>query len=505
LSWRGDQRPVSLFDWGMPKMTSESSSQTYRDSAVRDVNQIKAIHDACNFRIAPENWVAFFFIGDFFFFLLTASLSGRFLDLFEGADGVPGPSRLVGVAVAIFLHLIFTHILNVYDRKYVFDFKYVSQRIVISTVIVIVLLLTLLFMSGLSDAYSSRWFFTWFFLNLVMLVGYRQLALRFVRRRLENGAFVEKAVSVALFCEPLSSEAIAASTYHTVKIAHSVKLESVLELPDSINKFMQDEIDCVYIVVPWVDAPLILQQLTQLRQFAARIFVIPDERRIRANHLGITTFGDNVAITAVDRPLDGWGLWTKRVQDLIVAGTLLAAIAPLMAAIAIAVKLESPGPVFFKQRRTGFNGSLFELWKFRSMYADKADYTASIQTSKGDPRVTRVGRIIRKTSLDELPQLINVLQGHMSIVGPRPHALQTRAEGKSLEELAEKYAARHRVKPGLTGWAQVCGYRGELDSVEKVRRRVAHDIEYIENWSTFFDIKIILKTALLVFHDPAAF
>ena len=139
------------------------------------------------------------------------------------------------------------------------------------------------------------------------------------------------------------------------------------------------------------------------------------------------------------------------------------------------------------------------------MRAETTDHHASVQTSRDDPRVTAVGRIIRRTSLDELPQFFNVLQGSMSVVGPRPHALKTRAEGRPLEEVADFYAARHRVKPGLTGWAQINGYRGELDTIEKVQKRVSYDIEYIENWSTWLDIKIIMRTVMLVLYDPAAY
>ncbi len=178
---------------------------------------------------------------------------------------------------------------------------------------------------------------------------------------------------------------------------------------------------------------------------------------------------------------------------------------PVLVLIALAIRIETRGPLFFRQVRQGFNGSNFDVLKFRSMYADQSDAFAERQTSKGDGRVTRVGRLIRRTSLDELPQLINVIRGEMSIVGPRPHALKTTAEGRTLEAAVQEYALRHRVKPGMTGWAQVNGLRGELDTIEKLRRRVQHDIEYIEKWSMGLDLKIILKTLFLVIGARGAY
>jgi exopolysaccharide biosynthesis polyprenyl glycosylphosphotransferase len=188
---------------------------------------------------------------------------------------------------------------------------------------------------------------------------------------------------------------------------------------------------------------------------------------------------------------------TKWLFDRIVGGLMLLAALPLMAIIAIAIKLESRGPVFFKQKRYGFNNELIEIYKFRSMYVDQCDATASKLVQKDDPRVTRVGAFIRKTSLDELPQLINVLlKGNLSLVGPRPHAIHAKAENRLYDEAVDGYFARHRVKPGITGWAQVNGWRGETNTQEKIQRRVEHDLSYIENWSVLFDLYILTLTPL---------
>ena len=196
----------------------------------------------------------------------------------------------------------------------------------------------------------------------------------------------------------------------------------------------------------------------------------------------------------------------KRGLDLLLSGAGLLASAPLWALIGAAIKLDSRGPVLFKQKRYGFNNELIEIYKFRSMYADQADAAASKLVTVGDPRVTRVGRFIRKTSLDELPQLFNVVfAGNLSLVGPRPHALQAKAENRLYDEAVDGYFARHRVKPGLTGWAQIHGWRGETDSQEKIQQRVEHDLYYIENWSILLDLYIVAQTPFALLRTEHAY
>jgi exopolysaccharide biosynthesis polyprenyl glycosylphosphotransferase len=184
---------------------------------------------------------------------------------------------------------------------------------------------------------------------------------------------------------------------------------------------------------------------------------------------------------------------------------LLLFLAPLFLVVALAIKLDSPGPVFFRQKRYGFNNHLIGVYKFRSMRHDMRDEKAEKLVTKNDPRVTRLGAFLRKTSIDELPQLINVLLGEMSIVGPRPHALSAKAADRLYEEVVAEYAARHRVKPGITGWAQVMGWRGETDTIEKIQKRVEHDLYYIENWSLGFDLKILVLTVFALLKADNAY
>lgn len=195
----------------------------------------------------------------------------------------------------------------------------------------------------------------------------------------------------------------------------------------------------------------------------------------------------------------------KQGLDYILASSALLFLAPLLLLTAIAIKLESRGPIFFRQNRFGFNNNEIGVLKFRSMYVDRQDVSGAQRTEKNDPRVTRVGRIIRRTSIDELPQLFNVLRGDMSIVGPRPHATMMRVGDKYYFDAVKGYAARHRVKPGITGLAQVRGLRGEIATAERARKRVEYDIYYIENWSPLLDIRIILETLVKVVWDKHAY
>jgi len=230
--------------------------------------------------------------------------------------------------------------------------------------------------------------------------------------------------------------------------------------------------------------------------------VLPAEVKLpaRATELRFTPgtysrIGNVAMIDLLEKPIADWGSVSKWVFDKIVGVLALILLAPLMLAVAAAIKFDSRGPALFRQKRYGFNNELIEVFKFRSMYTDRCDANATKLVTKDDPRVTRVGRFIRKTSLDELPQLFNVVfKGNLSLVGPRPHAVHAKAVDRLYDEAVDGYFARHRVKPGITGWAQINGWRGETDNDEKIQRRVEHDLYYIENWSVLFDLYILVMT-----------
>jgi Undecaprenyl-phosphate glucose phosphotransferase len=250
----------------------------------------------------------------------------------------------------------------------------------------------------------------------------------------------------------------------------------------------------------------------RLLQIVSRLWVLPVDIRLSAHSQKLryrpraySYIGNLALLDVFDKPLGDWGPLLKSIEDKVIAGLALVVLAPVMAAVALAVKLDSKGPVLFKQKRYGFNNELIEVYKFRSMYTDMADADARKLVSKDDPRVTRVGRIIRKTTLDELPQLFNVLQGDLSLVGPRPHATRASAAGTLYENAVQGYFARHKVKPGMTGWAQINGWRGETDTEEKIRARVEHDLHYIENWSLTFDLYILARTPLALLNTKNAY
>ena len=212
------------------------------------------------------------------------------------------------------------------------------------------------------------------------------------------------------------------------------------------------------------------------------------------NVRGIGYVGTVPVLKVVDRPLKNWWAVAEWMEDKLLGSLLLIFVGPLMALTAILIKLDSPGPVLFVQKRFGFYKEVIGVLKFRTMHIDRADPSGAQRTIRNDPRVTRLGRILRWLSFDELPQLINVIRGDMSLVGPRPHAVAMKAGDRLYDEAVERYLHRNRVKPGITNWAQVSGLRGDVDTLEKAHARVAHDLYYIEHWSPWLDLKILLRT-----------
>jgi exopolysaccharide biosynthesis polyprenyl glycosylphosphotransferase len=261
----------------------------------------------------------------------------------------------------------------------------------------------------------------------------------------------------------------------------------------------------VFIVLSTADTDAADPLLTKLAAFPVAVRIFPDITAIAARSCGISLVAGLPVLHISDPPLSPAAAFVKRMEDVVLSSLLLLATGPFMLLASIAIKLESCGPVLFRQPRHGLNGTTIEVFKFRTMYAHLEDRLASRQTLRGDPRVTRVGAFLRRHSLDELPQLFNVLVGTLSLVGPRPHTPATTAGGQRLELAVANYIARHRMKPGITGWAQVSGCRGNLDTVEKAVRRVEHDLYYINNWSLLLDLWIIGRTIGVVLHDDQAF
>lgn len=252
-------------------------------------------------------------------------------------------------------------------------------------------------------------------------------------------------------------------------------------------------------------ADSLVEMLNKLSVLSVDIHVCPPDFGLRFRDIRLDRLGGRTVLNVLRRPLGHWHRLAKTLEDRILGLMILLLIAPLMVAIAILIKIDSPGPVFFRQRRYGYDNQLFEVLKFRTMRHDQRDEKGEQLTRRNDSRITRLGRFLRRTSLDELPQFVNVLRGDMSIVGPRPHATAAKAGDVLYQDAIRYYAARHRMKPGITGWAQVSGWRGETETLEQIRQRVEHDLYYIENWSVMFDIEIILRTFLVLRGNRNAF
>ncbi len=257
----------------------------------------------------------------------------------------------------------------------------------------------------------------------------------------------------------------------------------------------------VYVTLPLGSQPRIVQLLEQVQGTTASVFFVPDVFGISIIQGRLQDMNGVPVVGLCETPFTGTNRLVKRLSDVVLSAVILVLISPLLLALAIGVKLSSPGPVVFRQMRNGLDGEKIIVYKFRSMTTQDNGHVVP-QAVKHDPRVTAFGAFIRRTSLDELPQFINVLQGRMSIVGPRPHAV---AHNEMYRQLIKAYMVRHKVKPGITGWAQVHGLRGETDTVEKMQARVEYDLEYLRNWSLGLDLQIIARTIKVVFFDRNAY
>jgi Undecaprenyl-phosphate glucose phosphotransferase len=264
---------------------------------------------------------------------------------------------------------------------------------------------------------------------------------------------------------------------------------------DLVSYARRARIDLILFTIPLIAESRVLQMMKKLSVLPVDIRLSAHTNKVKFRPRNYSYVGNLAVFDMADKPIADWDVVLKWLFDKIVGSLMLILLAPFMMATAIAIKLDSKGPVFFRQKRYGFNNEMIEVWKFRSMRTDMLDVTAAKLVTKDDPRVTRVGRFIRKASIDELPQLFNVIfKGNLSIIGPRPHAAHAKAANQLYDEVVDGYFARHKVKPGITGWAQINGWRGETDTEEKIQKRVQYDLEYIENWSVWFDFYILAMT-----------
>lgn len=353
------------------------------------------------------------------------------------------------------------------------------------------------FLTKSSNIFSRVIITSWLILTPALLIGGR-LAIFFVLRlirsqgsnartyivfgNIESGTLLERKISQAPW----------------TGLAHASTTESY---DDLISQIRDKHIDYVFITNAEINPESTRKAIVGLSDSTASVYIVPQLFLHNTFDSGWVTLGNTPMITVNDHPFYGSHWLLKKLEDIILGSIIFLLILPLMLLIAIGVRLDSKGPILFKQRRYGLNGEVIQVFKFRTM-TTLDDSTVVVQASKDDPRITRLGRILRKTSLDELPQFLNVLQGTMSIVGPRPHAI---AHNEEYRQLIDGYMLRHKVKPGITGWAQVNGFRGETETLDKMQSRVEYDLFYINNWTLSMDLKIIGLTILKGFINKSAY
>ncbi|TIL30245.1 undecaprenyl-phosphate glucose phosphotransferase [Mesorhizobium sp.] len=371
----------------------------------------------------------------------------------------------------------------------------------------------------MSQDYSRLVFGTWFVVGFMLIFGLRLLMSKLIRRWARDGRMERRAVIVGggTTAEVLI-RSVEKQPYNDIRIcgifddrgdkrsppivAGYPKLGTVSEL---IEFARIARIDMLIVSLPLTAESRVLQLLKKLWVLPVDIRLSAHSNALQFRPRAYSYIGSVPMLDIFDRPINDWDSVAKRAFDIVFSIIGIIVFSPVMLATAIAIKLDSKGPVLFHQKRHGFNNEIIEVYKFRSMYTDKADPTAKQTVTRNDPRVTRVGRFIRKTSIDELPQFFNSLFGSLSLVGPRPHAIAAQSHNLLYNEVVDGYFARHKVKPGVTGWAQINGWRGEMDTNEKIRMRTEYDLYYIENWSLLFDLRILFLTPIRLLNTENAY
>ena len=441
-------------------------------------------------------------------FLGIALVGAAIFAFYVEGDGVVVQYFMADIVVAAAAVTTF----QLFDLYKVATFRthiYQLTRIAACWTVLFLVGLTAVFFLKLETSFSRTWTAVFYLAGLIALLAGRVLLISLVRRWARDGRLVRRVIIVGggrgaeALIESLNAEADS-----DVRICGVFDDRSDDRSPDVVGGILKlgtvddlveftrlTRVDLILVSLPLAAEERVLHLVRKLWVLPVDVRLTAHMSKLRFRPRAYSYIGNVPVLDIFDKPIADWNRVTKAVFDRVVGGLGLIAAAPLMAGIALAVKADSAGPIFFRQRRYGFNNEPIEIWKFRSLYHDKTDHTAQTLVRPGDSRVTRVGRFIRKTSLDELPQLFNVVfAGNLSLVGPRPHAFNAKADNRLYEEAVDGYFARHRVKPGITGWAQINGWRGDTDTQEKITQRIEHDLYYIENWSLLFDLYIVLRT-----------
>ncbi len=394
------------------------------------------------------------------------------------------------------------------------NFSYLAMLTSLAWIIVCALLMLLAYFSKVGADYSRLVIGWWFVIGWVGLLCWR-VGLRFYRAQMRRkGLNTRSAVVIGVTPQAISlvknlqrhpEIGVKVLGFYDDRDTSRLDKDLPARLRGNAERALKlakkGAVERVYIALPMHAKERIAHLLSEFADTTACTYLVPDFFTYNLLHSRWDSVGDIHTLSVFDTPFNGLSSWIKRLEDIVLSSIILTLISPVLIAIAVAVKLTSPGPIIFKQFRYGLDGRKIKVWKFRSM-STMDNGAKVVQATKNDPRVTPLGSFLRRTSLDELPQFINVLQGSMSIVGPRPHAV---AHNEEYRVLVERYMLRHKVKPGITGWAQINGWRGETDTLEKMEKRVQYDLDYIHRWSLWLDIKIVFLTIFKGFVSKTAY
>jgi Undecaprenyl-phosphate glucose phosphotransferase len=432
----------------------------------------------------------------------------------------PSVENLGLIALAAFSYTTLGQLLGCYKAERLHKALFALPRLMLVVLLTLALVVVVLFSLKVSAEFSRLWLGMWLVFSLVSLIALRFWAERLIRHKRKAGLWRRRVAVYGLSNKTLPLLEKLQLANHQGVILEGVYEENDAKLsPDFrhsglyrgnmailVRHGQAGHFDDVIVTSDITALPNAESLLNQLHALPVDVFYclpLPFFGRIQQD---VALLVGVPLVRLFHRPLPGVALEMKRAIDIFIAGTALVCVSPLLVALAAAVKLSSPGPVFFRQPRGGVNGSTFQMLKFRSMVVGAANQTDANgkeqQAQKHDQRITPVGRFIRRTSLDELPQLLNILRGDMSLVGPRPHAM---SHNSYYADLVDRYTSRHKMLPGLTGWAQVNGLRGETETLEQMAQRVEYDIWYAENWSLGLDLKILFLTPLVLLFQKKAY
>ncbi|MGH8611150.1 MAG: undecaprenyl-phosphate glucose phosphotransferase [Gammaproteobacteria bacterium] len=443
---------------------------------------------------------------------LVVFLAGIIIYLvYVGWSNESAPVYASGCAITALLTTAAFYVFGLYELNTLANRAIRYRKLVVGCGWVFVFIIVLGFALNISAGFSRVWLFSWYISSTLLIVAARGFGDSQLRRcaisgRLSRNVVIVGATGLAARLikvlenrkEPWIRILGIFDDRENRRPSNSCRYPVLGNLNNLLDCAREYRIDDIVIALPWSAEDHTLALIEKLRILPARVHLCPDAIGFNFVQAGYSYLGGLPVLNVVQKPVSGWNYVAKTIEDRVLAALFLVLTLPVLGLIAACIKLDSPGAVFFRQKRYGFNRQLIDVIKFRTLYVEQQDDDADQLVTHSDPRVTRVGSFLRRTSLDELPQLLNVLRGDMSIVGPRPHAIHASAGGRLYEEVVEKYAIRHKVKPGITGWAQINGWRGETDTEEKIRGRVEHDFYYIENWSLMLDLVIVLRTAWVV-------